>query len=165
MVAVLDANILIDCTQIHILASLMTLDYQFITTDLIVAELITQQGKTSVQSCIDKGQLSLELLDAEFLEKTAKLAEQNQSLSLSDCSVWLLALERDAVLLSGDAELRKKSQSMGVEVRGILWVIERLLEKDSTLTNEICEKVQTLKKINKRLPQKELDNLIERICR
>lgn len=48
------------------------------------------------------------------------------ALSLPDCSALVCALREEHILLTGDATLREEAKTRGVEVRGLLWVLDQL---------------------------------------
>lgn len=55
-----------------------------------------------------------------------KLMNSHNGLSFEDCSVWHYAIKMNGVLISGDGLLRKKARISGVEVRGIIFIMEEI---------------------------------------
>jgi len=55
-------------------------------------------------------------------------------ISITDSSVWILARERRAILLTGDSKLRRHVQRAGVEVRGVLWVLGFIREDSEAVS-------------------------------
>lgn len=63
-------------------------------------------------------------------------------------------------LLTGDGKLRKIVQKDEVEVHGILYLFEKLLEYDIIDSETAIERMEALKNINTRLPKDEIDKRI-----
>jgi len=55
------------------------------------------------------------------------MTQIGSGLDIADCSVLLLAIDLDAMLLSGDKPLRKGAAKNHVEVHGTLWVLDQLV--------------------------------------
>jgi predicted nucleic acid-binding protein len=163
-IAIQDTSILIDCAKLGLLAALVQLPYRYKTTDLIFNELWDSESREAVQACIDRGELTLERIDDVALEEVATLQSQHRSLSLEDCSVWYLAEQEGAMLLTGDSQLRKKATRGGLEVHGSLWVLVELQGIGHLSQAEACQKLRRLKALNPRLPRTEVVRLEERWC-
>jgi len=66
-------------------------------------------------------------LPGEFVERATDYFNRHRRLKLNDC--FALALSEhtdDSILLTGDALMRSVAEDNGVEVRGVLWVIDEL---------------------------------------
>ena len=84
------------------------------------------------------------------------------ALSLQDCSVLLLAIERNAVLLTGDNRLRREATEAGVRVHGVLWLFDQLVGNGILPPAEATERLRILKTINPRLPADECEKRFKR---
>lgn len=164
IVAVQDANILIDCAQIGILGMVMELPYEFCTSDLIVAELTDLRSLEAVHHCIKSNTLHVRSFTADDLMELEQMTIDHTSLSLEDCSAWKLARDEAAMLLTGDGALRKKVSATGIEVHGSLWVLEELVEHKIIDPITACTKLQELQLLNLRLPESAIQKLKERWC-
>jgi predicted nuclease of predicted toxin-antitoxin system len=82
------------------------------------------------------------------------------NLSLTDCSVWYYAKVNNYILLTGDRKLRTTSVLDGVEVHGVIYVFDALVEFDMISRQVAVEKLQQLYIINSRLPKEEIDKRI-----
>ncbi len=72
--------------------------------------------------------LILENIAANILPQLhAKAAEWR--VSLQDVSVAYLAKKHHGILLSGDKRLRTRAAASGIEIKGILWVMDTLIEE------------------------------------
>lgn len=83
------------------------------------------------------------------------------NVSIQDCSVWVYAKNNDYILLTGDSKLRKVAIKEGTNVRGILYIFDRMVEENLITPQKACEKIQLLRQLNGRLPSKEID---KRVC-
>jgi len=81
-------------------------------------------------------------------------------LSFSDCSVLFHATQQDAIILSGDKLLREIAQSLSLQVRGTLWILNELVEQGLLETAEAIQSLELLMKINTRLPLQDCQKLI-----
>ena len=87
-------------------------------------------------------------------------ASKISNASIQDCSVWKLAKDMGCPLLTGDGKLRKIVQKDEVEVHGILYLFEKLLEHGIIDSETAIERMEALKNINTRLPKDEIDKRI-----
>lgn len=76
-----------------------------------------------------------------------------------------LAIRKDAIIFSSDGSLRKISTNKNLTVRGILWIIEELYNKNIMDINTASEKLKLYAVINQRAPIKEIENLINKILK
>ena len=93
----------------------------------------------------------------EYLQLQAMDAN---GLSVQDRSVLKLAKDRAARLLTGDGKLRRTARAQAVEVCGILWVFDALVEQAICARSDAVNKLRLLKDSNIRLPVNEIDKRI-----
>ena len=124
IVIVQDANILIDLERCALLGVFLGLDeYEHHTTDFVLSELPPVLSETLRCNQVEiRGSTPREV--AELL---AFKERQPAGLSLADCSVFRYALHQRAVLLTGDSKLRSCAEDAGVQVHGILWVLDQIM--------------------------------------
>jgi len=122
-VYVLDATVLIDICHGGIGRETVSLLERTIAPDLVCAEV--------EDSCL----VDLVALGLAQREYTAQEIVRLQSqvvrlpgLTHKDVSALLLAIDEDAVLLTGDDCLRQYAIKKGLVVHGILWVIDTLVD-------------------------------------
>jgi predicted nucleic acid-binding protein len=164
VIAVQDANILIDCADMQILDAVFALPFHFMTTDLIWAEITTPHNREALNAHIQEGKLTVTSLDSEALEAIIRLEQEQTGLSLQDCSAWYCAEQGQGMLLTGDGALRKKARKAGLTVHGSLWVLQQVRESNILDRAACCQALQYLKKMNPRLPQKEMARLEKEWC-
>lgn len=125
-VVVEDANVLLDLVNGGILATWLGCDYENCTTHLVWNEVTDTGQRSNVQPFIDSGLISLRDVPADAWETVATFAHST-GISISDSSVWWVSRTDRAILLTGDSKLRRVARDVGVEVRGVLWVLDELI--------------------------------------
>ncbi len=159
-IAVNDANILFDLIDLELLHYLFQLEYSFCTTDMVIDEFKKKEQKIIIQNAISSAGLSVMSIDdirKLFLEQ-----QKNPKLSIQDCSVLIVAKEQNALILTGDNYLRKTAEKDKIEVHGILWVFDTLIENKLISYQLAHSKLSVLLNINNRLPKKECDLRLEK---
>lgn len=153
-VVIHDASVLIDLHRCGLLESWLTVGVEAHTSDLVMLE--TTQP---LQELVARGLLRVEHLDVSGLLALREFqARQPRSLSFEDCSVLSLAVQMEAALLTGDADLRKAAESESVEVHGLLWVLDELVGgAHLTPARAAAAMQELLKNPRARLPKAECD--------
>jgi len=90
------------------------------------------------------------------------MALKTKNLSFEDCSIWYCTKQIGGVLLTGDRKLRKTVEKDHIEVRGILFIFDLLIESNILSISIAIEKLITLAKINTRLPMSEIERRLEK---
>ena len=85
----------------------------------------------------------------------------DKRLSEQDWSAIYYAQKFDALLLSGDKILRKVAEAKMIEVRGILWVFDLLVDSHVISNTEAVSFLGELVKRNRRLPAEECRKRLE----
>ena len=151
ILAIQDANILIDLHNAGLLEIYFRLGFETHTTDLVLREVLQP-----VQEYVLRGQLKVKVFTGdEMVTLVAFMSKQPASLSLEDCSVLQLALDMKAILLTGDNKLRSHAERSNVETRGVLWLLD-VLVADSVIDHATAKVfLDRLMKTNPRLPSDE----------
>lgn len=121
MRCVIDTNILIDLSRGNLLTWLFALPFQFFAPDGVLDELQEPDRERLHQMGLQRIGLSM-----EQLWEAAILGNQYQGLSLGDRTALVAARVTQAVLLTGDAGLRRLAQQQGITVHGVLWILDQL---------------------------------------
>lgn len=133
IVYVVDANIFIDLIYAELLDQLPHLGLQFATTSFILDELETGQ-QLALEPLVLQGCLVIhEISSVDEIGYSLP-----QGLSLPDKSAICLAFQEGANLLSGDGLVRKTAEKIGLNVYGLLWLLEefvalKILEPDMAI--------------------------------
>jgi predicted nucleic acid-binding protein len=147
-VAVTDANIFIDVIHIELQDELFAAELEIHTT-LSVLDELNERQQAILATHIKQKQLTVHSKEPTNIPREV---EANKRLSPSDKSVFSLAIELHALILTGDGLLRKVSVSQKIEVHGIIWLLDRFIEKNLIAKNKATEQLRRLMLYNKRLP-------------
>ena len=162
-IVVNDTNVFIDLYEVGLLEQFFSLPWDVHTTDFVMLELQKEgQHETVARYKTDK-RLVVPVFEAEELLEIATMYQQHMNrsnLSLTDCSVWYYAKVNNYILLTGDRKLRTVSAYDGVEVHGVIYVFDTLVEFNMISRQVAIEKLQHLYVINPRLPKEEIDKRI-----
>lgn len=151
-----DANILIDIAKLGLVDAFLSLDFDLHTTDFVFAELAVEQ-----QNSLSSERLKIiSTENNDDFNAIIQLLNSHKGLSFEDCSVWHYAQKMSGTLITGDGILRKKVTNAGLEVKGIIFILEEI-KNQNLLPIDVCiETLQALKSLNNRLPQHEIDKRI-----
>jgi len=148
---VIDAGILFDVSHGGIVHEVFHLPIIFVTSDLIAdRELINPPFSLFEEVGLRKRDLSGPQTKALF-----RIRHDHKNLSVYDISAFLLARDLDTILLTGDDALRTFATSSGVEVHGILWVLDNLIRDDIITELEAAVALEQVIAHNSYLPKKE----------
>ena len=152
-----DANILIDIVKLDIVEAFLSLNFDLHTTDFVFAELNDHQ-----QATITSGILKIiKTENQQDFDAIMNLLIAHKGLSFEDCSVWHYTQKLKGTLITGDAILRKKVTKAGLDVKGIIFILEEIKNQNKLPVNICIEKLDALKAINDRLPINEIDKRIQ----
>jgi len=151
-----DANILVDIVKLDLTDVFLTLEFELYTTDFVFAEMELEQQEQLLSDKLIKIGANQEDMMAIFA-----LAEQHTGLSYEDCSTWYFAKKMDGILVTGDGKLRKKASASGVEVRGMIYIIEQIKDQKLLSIANCIKKLRLLTELNDRLPTNEIENRIQ----
>jgi predicted nucleic acid-binding protein len=162
-IAIQDANILIDLVSTGLFDHCLALNYQFSTTDLILAELYEAQVEL-IQPHINSGKFEIITVSIEELLVIQQLSAEETKLSEQDWSAVYVAQKKKAILLSGDKRLRTLAEQKSIVVCGILWVLDELVRTGLISHEQACAFVSALMNRNKRLPLHECEKRKKKWC-
>ena len=154
-----DANIIIDLIECEIFNLFFRLKQEVITTSLVLSEINRAQQQTSFKLAIRNKWL--QVIEIDTIEYLHLQSLNLPGLSVTDKFVLKLAEDRDAYLLTGDGKLRKTAEGCDVDVRGILWIFDQLVENNLLSPKDAYAKLEILRHRNQRLPQKEIDRRLK----
>jgi rRNA-processing protein FCF1 len=156
-VVVNDANILIDLILLGILPHFFDLEIEFLTTSLVIDELLEEQQE-ELQPYIDTGILIVHEMSAEQLEEINNIQRGKPSLSQQDCSAFYQAIIEKGILITSDNTLRKFAKENKIDVHGHLWVFDRMFEANTISGKIACQKLNELNEtVNPKLGLPEYD--------
>ena len=118
-VYVSDASIFILIIRHQLVQAFFNFTKQVLTSNLVWEELNAEQ-KLYLSPYCSSGQLCIEYL------QQIDLSQFSNRLSAADCSMILLAVNRNGILLTNDRLMKSNAQKQSIEVHGFLWIIEQL---------------------------------------
>lgn len=127
-VAVKDANLLIDLVEADLLGHWFKLGIETYTTNLVLHEITRSSQREIVGQFVKAGLLNVHVLAPGTMPLAAALA-LTWKMSIADASAMHLAQELKAALLTGDGAVRRAAQALRIEVHGVLWVLDLLVER------------------------------------
>jgi predicted nucleic acid-binding protein len=148
---VIDAGILFDVSHGGIVHEVFHLPIIFVTSDLIAdRELINPPFSLFKKAGLRKKELS-----GPQTQALLRLRHDHKNLSVYDISAFLLARDRETILLTGDDALRTFATSFDVEVHGILWILDYLIQEDLITELGAAVALEQIIVHNSYLPKKE----------
>ena len=163
-IVVSDTNIFIDLISVNLLDGFFSLPWEIHITDMVMKELKDSNQKSTVETFRQRGCLKVSVFNGEEMMELIRMRKQasaSSNASIQDCSVWKLAKNLGCPLLTGDNRLRKVVQKDDVEVHGILYLFDKMLEHQVINYETAITKLQSLFSINSRLPKDEIDKRLE----
>ena len=100
------------------------LPYELVSPDAVVAELDDPAGANLVA-----GRAQVASLDAAGVARVWELAQRYARPSPADLAALVLAAAMGCPLVTGDNGPRKAAEREGIEVRGVLWVLDELVAR------------------------------------
>lgn len=129
LIAIKDANVFIDLESMGILDLWFQLGHETITSTYVVIELEDGDHANALATIraglVREAEISAEEMAGEFDAFQSEL--ENSGLSVTDASVLFLAIRENAILLSGDKQLRVQAKLRTVPVHGTLWIMDQLV--------------------------------------
>lgn len=161
-IVVNDTNVFIDLLNLGLLEHFFSLSWEIHTTDLVMHELLRDGQKAAVEAFNVLGKLTIAEFNQAELGEIIKLKNRNAktNVSITDCSVWYYAKVNNYALLTGDRKLKISSAKDGVEVHGIIYVFDALVEETVISKEHAANKLKELRNNNPRLPQDEIEKRI-----
>ena len=125
-VVVNDASCLIDLRKAGLLRVLLRLPYRFIVPLPIRMEELLDFTSQEWRILEDGGLATYDLPGEEVAQVFA-IKREHTGLSANDCFALVTATcQKNGILLTGDANLRKVAVARNVRVHGVLWIIDEL---------------------------------------
>src|SRR5438067_940767 len=160
-VAVKDACVLIDLVNGGLLDAWFRLGIETFTTDLVIRQVKADLQWKAVSVFIEAGLLRIETLTGEQIERMGR-THADVRLGIEDQSAIFLAIERNAILLTGDRRLRIEAGKHKVDVRGLLWILDELVARSVIPPALAALRLQAMRESGARLPKEECEERLRR---
>lgn len=150
-----DSCILFDLVDLNLLDDFFQLEYSYYTTISVIEEIIDDSQMAIVKNYVSNNKLIVD--NHGLLDSIESIYDMYPSLSFTDSSVLELAARKKGILLSSDKSLRNISKQNDINVKGLLWIIITLVEKNIISNEKAMEKLNLYPHINVRAPIKEIN--------
>jgi hypothetical protein len=148
---VTDANLWIDLLCGELAANAFRLPWEFMAPDVVIAEILLPfSWDLSGMGLIEKDLPSSGVLKVEELVRKYRRPGRRDLFSL------VLAMQENALLLTGDEALRKAASKEGIEVHGTLWLLDAMIEGGAISDAEGYRSLEMMVNAGRRLPKKEV---------
>lgn len=145
-----DTNVWIDFRNAGLLDALFDLPFQLCSTDFVLEEL----QDFDPEALRAKG-LAVHGLDEAATARLFDLMTAHNNSSLADVSCYLLAQDTGYPLLTGDQRLRKQASKDGIQVHGVLWLLDQLVAHGIATGTVAAEGLRCMLQRGARLPTAE----------
>lgn len=151
-----DANIFIDLISCGLLPQFFSLPWIIKTTDFVLNEIRNSHDKEQVLHFVNSKQLEVCQLNQKEMGEIIGLQQKlgNRS-SFTDYTVWYLARKEKIAILSGDKLVRKVAEQEGINVNGVLFILDSLIEERIITRQKAKAKLIRLRQCNCYLPESE----------
>lgn len=162
-IVVSDSSCLIDLRKANLLEAFLRLPYEvLIPNTLFDGELLnfTPEQKHAMLS----GGLRVVDIPGTGVLRAQQIARESPRLSVHDGFALVVAESHDGcVLVTGDAPLRALAERRGIEVHGVLWIVDELFQQKVEKAARLVAALQVLESdAAVRLPRRELLAAIRR---
>lgn len=162
-IVVSDTNIFIDLMSVGLFGKALDLPIRVHTVEYVINEIVDEGQKVEIEAAVLSGKLVVKDFDEEeFKDVLEMLLARRNNVSFTDCSVWYYAKKNNYRLLTGDGKLRRSAIADGVQVSGILYVTDMLVDNGLIGQEDMIAILERLKAINSRLPVAEINKRINK---
>ena len=155
-----DANVVIDMVNIGVFALWFRFGYETWTTDLIIEELRVGKQWREIEALVASGNLKVHELSGDQVLECWEFKEEHK-ISLPDASGIIACEILNAILLTGDGKLRKSAAKIGRPYRGIIWVLDTMVDADVLSNLQGIEALRSLEKSNAFIPHVEIEKRLQ----
>jgi len=161
-IVVCDANILIDLLQIDLFEAFLKLKWEMHVPPDVVDE-VHEANSDQLFRAIKLQTIHIPTFLPKDLNHILDYNERYSPLSIQDCSCLFLAETLSAILLTGERKLKSiATSSHEIQVHGVLWVFERLVQERVISPCIAYAGLSLLLTSNNRLPKAECKRLLKR---
>ncbi|MDY6895021.1 MAG: type II toxin-antitoxin system VapC family toxin [Thermotogota bacterium] len=149
LLLITDTNIWIDLQNGEVLSLIFELPYKSITTDFAVDEMEIPPWEFLKSLGLEAYGLSSDQITDIYV-----MNQNYPPVSTTDLSCMVLARDLSAILLSGDKPLRTLAETQAIEVHGVLWVLDALVDHQIITQSQACLSLKRMLAHNARLPER-----------
>jgi hypothetical protein len=153
-----------DLAKSGLIAATLRLPFEFVIPDVMVAEELLDLGPYSAEKLLALGFKEGALDGKDVKTAFAYVGEFRAELSRQDCFALTLAEVRQCILMTGDSRLRRVAESKSIEVHGLIWLVDLMIEHMVVPLAEVLAGLERLAADPKtRLPRKLLSERLQRL--
>jgi len=153
-ILVLDSSVLIDLERGGLLEATFLCGLAIIVPDF----LFENELKDSNGAYLMKLGLAVTGLIPDEMQFAQDVQGLRPALSFEDCAALVCAARVDHTLLAGDGPLRSEAGARKIECRGLLWLLDRMLESGKVSKSLLCESIVKISQDRRcRLPKVEVE--------
>ena len=153
-IAINDANILIDLVKTGLFEASLKLPVVYYTTSITFEELHDFQ-RAFFSDAIQQEKYRIIDITLDEMAEIYELITLDRNLSVQDWSAYYFSKKWACLLMTGDNRLQNRASSYGIQVCGILWILDELFSGQHITPTDAHHLLQQLMSVNKRLPQNE----------
>jgi|SRR3989304_3267956 len=124
-VLVSDTSVVIDLERAGLIEHIFALPYRFVVPDALYENEIKDYGGERLLAL----GLQVRSLTGEQLAEAQRFRTLERRISIHDSYALSLAKAEAAILLAGDAAMRRLAETVEVRCHGVLWVFDQLEER------------------------------------
>lgn len=163
-IVISDSSVLMDLAQTGLVEAVLRLPFDFVIPDVMVAEELLDLGAYTGPQLLALGFKEGSLDGQGVTRAFAYTSEFRAQLSRQDCFALTLAEQHRCILMTGDNRLRRVAEGKDIEVHGILWLVDLVVEHEAAQAIEILAGLEALAANPKvRLPRKLLNERINKL--
>lgn len=164
-IIVSDSSCLIDLQKGGLIEAFLKLPYELVVPDVLLEDELLSFSKKEIS--VLRANMTVATLEAEGVERAARLLQQFPYLSANDGFALVVAEERKGcILLTGDRRLRALAEKEAIEVHGSLWAAEEMFRNRVVARLALVVALEAWKEDESvRVPHVELGRLIARLKR
>jgi len=161
MILINDASVLFDLLDLDLFNAYFHLGHRLFVTPQIIGEIRDEMQKSIINQYTQENLISIDSFGT--FETINQLFDKFSGLSFADCSILESAIRNHGVIISSDMALRKISQLQDIEVKGLIWIIEELVNFGIMSKEVAISKLEQYVEINIRAPKVEINILINKL--
>jgi predicted nucleic acid-binding protein len=123
-VLVSDTSVVIDLERAGLIKRVFALPYRFVVPDALYEQELRDFGGPRL---VEQG-LQVRVLTGEQVREAQRLRGLERRISIHDSYALSLAKAEAAILLAGDAAMRRLAEAEEVRCHGVLWVFDQMEE-------------------------------------
>ncbi len=162
-IIVSDSSCLIDLRKVSLLEAFLSLPYEILIPNTLFEDELLKFSAEQKRGLLDGGLQVIDIPGAGVL-RAQEVIRTKPGLSVHDGFAFALAESHaGCILVTGDGDLRTLAAKHGIEVHGLLWIVEQIHENNLKSARDLAAALRILEQDpTVRLPRRELTIAIRR---